>query len=84
MPEQKRKMNLLGHDTEVTDVPIKKSNETWNEYELEDGSVIRFKSTATGVLRLDQHTPDGNPVYLVLNGQVVTVIHAPEHLRKKT
>jgi hypothetical protein len=81
--ETKRKMPFFGNEIDVTEVPILKSEERWNEYELEDGSIIRFKATATGVLRLEHHGPDGNPVYIVQNGQVVSLVSAPEHLKKK-
>ncbi|MCL5259463.1 MAG: hypothetical protein M1532_02355 [Nitrospirae bacterium] len=81
--EKKVKLPLFGHDVDAFDVPIVKSQENFNEYELEDGSVIRFKVVATSVLRLDgQYTPEGDPVYLIKNGQVVTVISAPDKLRK--
>ena len=75
---------LFGNPTEVSEVPIAHSEERANEYELEDGSVIRFRAVATAVLRIDnQFDGEGNPLYLVKNGQVVTVVKAPDHLRKK-
>ena len=84
MPEKKIKIPLFGHDVEATDVPISKSTENYNEYELEDGSTIRLKVVATSILRIDgQYTPEGDPIYLVKNGQVVTVVDAPKVKRKK-
>jgi hypothetical protein len=85
MPEKKRKMNLLGHETEVTDLDIvEKKNERMAEYTLEDGSVIRFIAYPTAVIRLDgQYNPDGTPIYLVLNQPVTTVVSSPEHLKRK-
>lgn len=84
MPEKKIKISLFGQDIEATDVPISKSTENYNEYELADGSTIRLKVVATAVLRLDgQYTPEGDPIYLVKNGQVVTVVDAPKTVRKK-
>lgn len=46
--------------------------EDWNEYELEDGSVIRTKTVITKVLRLDGYfDPYGNPVYVVQSQMIV-------------
>ncbi len=63
-------------------VPINQSNENWNEYILQDGSVVRLKVVTTEIWRvLDEFDQDGNPVYFVKSGNVVTVI-APDHLRR--
>lgn len=84
MAEKKIKIPLFGNDIDASEVPIIKSQENFNEYELEDGSVIRLKVVATAVLRIEgQYTPDGDPLYLVKNGQVVSVISAHDNLRKK-
>lgn len=74
MPEQKRKMAILGTEIEVADVPITTATEFFNEYQLEDGSVLKVKSVATSILRLEgQFTPDGRPIYLVLTSPAVNV-----------
>ena|ERR1035437_738715 len=67
MPEQKKKMDIFGHhQMDVTDVPQVSATEHFNEYVLEDGSVLRVKMVATSFLRLEgQFTPDGKPVYIV-------------------
>ncbi len=63
-------------------VPVNTSNENWNEYILQDGSVIRLKAVATEIWRiLDEYDQDGNPVYFVKSGNMITVI-APENLRR--
>jgi hypothetical protein len=84
MPEVKKTIPLLGREVEVADVPISKSTEPWSEYVLEDGSVVRFKSVATSILRVEgQYNPaDGLPVYLVLSSPVVNVVSAPDNLRQ--
>lgn len=74
MPEQKRTMNILGKDMEVADVPITSMKEAVNEYELEDGSILRVRNVATAILRVEgQRNPDGSPVYLVLTAPAVTI-----------
>ncbi|MGO8988800.1 MAG: hypothetical protein ACLQGU_08285 [bacterium] len=84
MPEVKKKIKLFGQDKEVTDVPIVKSTEPWSEYELEDGSIVRFKNVATSIVRVEnQYGPDGSPMYLVFSSPVNYVYYSPEKLRKK-
>lgn len=84
MTVKKLKLPLLGRETDVTEVEIVERREHVAQYTLEDGSVIRFTAVPTAVLRIDgQFNSDGNPLYIVLNGTVVTVVTAPEDLRKK-
>ena len=64
MPEQKKKLDVFGTQTDVADVPIKRATEFINEYELEDGSVLRVKSAAVSIVRIEgQFMPVGKPVY---------------------
>ena len=85
MPEKKRKMTILGHESDVTEVDIvEKKNERMAEYTLEDGSVIRFIAYPTAVIRLDgQYNADGSPIYLVLNTPVTSVVSALDNMKKK-
>jgi hypothetical protein len=77
MAEQKKTIKVFGNDTVVVDVPIVKADEHFNEYELEDGSVLRVKNVPHSMLRVDeQYDPNGNPVYIVLTTPVVSVISA--------
>lgn len=79
MPEQKRKLPLFGRDVDVMDVPATISKEYFNEYELEDGTILRAKGVATAFLRVEgQFLPDGRPVYLVLMSPTVDVISSPK------
>ena len=84
MTEKNFKIPLFGHDVEVVEVPILNSTEGFNDYELGDGSKIRLKIVATSILRLvGQFNADGDPIYIVKKGQVVTVLQAPDALRRK-
>src|SRR5271166_654988 len=84
VPETKTKLNLLGRDVDVTEVPIVERHETPAEYHLEDDSVVRFATVATAVYRLDgQYDMEGNPIYLIKNGTVVTVIHASPQTKRQ-
>ncbi|HEY5176761.1 MAG TPA: hypothetical protein VII95_14465 [Terriglobales bacterium] len=68
---------MLGRDVDVAIVPILKSSEGFNEYTLEDGSVLKVKSVATSIMRVEgQFLPDGRPIYMVFTTPVVNVEHS--------
>ena len=74
MPETKKKLTLFGLQIDVSDVPIVKAQEHFNQYVLEDGSVLRVKSVATSMMRVEgQYLPDGSPIYVVLTSPAVSV-----------
>lgn len=80
----KRKINLPpdGREVEATVLPFRSGGEHWNEYLVDDNSVIKIKLVATEVLRLDgEYDPMGNPIYLVQSTNIMAV-DAPEHLRR--
>jgi len=84
VPEIKTKLNLFGRDVDVTEVPIVQRHETPAEYHLEDGSVVRFATIATAVYRIDgQYDMEGNPIYVIKNGNVVTVIQAAPKTKRQ-
>lgn len=86
MAETRTKIRLFDKETDVVEVPITSRKETPSQYELEDGSTIIFSAVGTVVYRLvDQWDPaEGNPIYLVKTGQSVTVVKAPQNLRRPT
>ena len=64
-------------------MPFQTGGEHWNEYLVDDGSVLRLKLVATEVIRLDgQFDQEGNPLYMVNSTNVLTV-SAPEDLMHK-
>lgn len=74
MPETKKKLPVFGLEIEVSDVPIVKVDEQINKYTLEDGTVLRVKSVATSIMRIDgQFLPDGSPIYIVASTPVSSV-----------
>jgi hypothetical protein len=83
MAETKKTMRLLGQDKIVTEVPVVRSTEAWSEYELEDGSVLRYKTVATSIIRIDgEYNPDGTPIYLLMPAPVIYAVSVPDTLRK--
>lgn len=80
MAEDKtQKLTIGGTSVGVTEVEIvKRLREQANEYELEDGSVIRVSNPSLVVLRLEGvRDNEGNPAYYVRNGTAVIVVKGP-------
>lgn len=64
-------------------VSFQTGGEHWNEYLVDDGSVIRVKLVATEIVRIEgQYDAEGNPVY-VLQSTNVMAVDSPENLRRK-
>ena len=82
--ERKKKLKLPnGEDVEATVLSFQAGGENWNEYLVDDGTVIRVKLVATEVLRLDGHyDAQNNPVYLLQSTNVMAV-SSPEKLKRK-
>jgi hypothetical protein len=77
------KVTFQGKEFDATLVEANQASEYWNQYLLDDGSVLKLKTVATQIVRLvDEYDPEGNPIYVVRSGNIVTVT-APEHLKKK-
>jgi hypothetical protein len=57
--------------------------EEYNSYKLSDGSMIRMKTVVTNIIRTDESTPSGEPIYVV-NSQNVLVADVPDDLKKST
>ena len=55
--------------------------EEYNSYKLSDGSIIRMKTVVTNIIRTEEFTPGGEPVYIV-NSQNVLVADVPDELKK--
>jgi hypothetical protein len=72
-----------GEPVDGTEVSFQNVREHWNEYLLDDGTILKLKPVATEVFRLDgKFDAEGSPVYL-LKSRNVMVVKAPDHLRKK-
>lgn len=78
MPDIKKKLPLLGFEVDVSEVTVVEMQEYFNEYKLEDGTVLKVKGAISSVLRVDnQFLPDGNPVYFAYLSPVVKVQSSP-------
>ncbi len=80
---RKKKINLGGTMVEGTEIGFRPSGEHWNEYLLDDGTVVRIKLVLTSVVRVDgMYDAEGEPVYFA-NSTNVMGVSAPEELRRQ-
>mgnify|MGYP001602353913 FL=1 len=71
-----------GKEHEATVLEFQNAREHWNEYLLDDGTILKLKPVATEVMRIDGvFDAQGQPVYVVMTTNIVTA-NAPEHLRR--
>jgi len=69
-----------GREIEGEIMPFQSGGEHWNEYLVEDGTVIKIKLVASEVVRLNgEYDQAGNPVYIVQSTNVLSV-SAPDEL----
>jgi len=79
----KIKMALGTEEVEAVPIDINQTNEYWNQYLLDDGTVVKMKLVATKVLRVDnKYDLEGNPLYIIQSTNI-TSVNAPDDLKKK-
>ncbi len=80
---EKVKINFGQEIVDATPVDINQANEYFNQYFIEDGTVLKMKLVATKVFRIDdRYDQEGNPIYFVQSTNVLSV-NSPSHLKKK-
>ncbi len=80
---EKVKINFGQEIVDATPVDINQANEYFNQYFIEDGTVLKMKLVATKVFRIDdRYDQDGNPIYFVQSTNVLSV-NSPSNLKKK-
>jgi hypothetical protein len=82
MARTRRIQGSDGQEHEAEPVGFRTSGEHFNEYLLDDGSVLRIKLVVTDVWKVkDVYDGHGDPAYVV--GQsLVMAVDAPDHLRE--
>jgi hypothetical protein len=79
----KIKINFGGEEVDAMPIEVTQSTEHWNQYLLDDGTVIKIKTVLTKVLRVDnKYDNEGNPLYITQTTNIVSA-DAPEGLRRK-
>ena len=80
---EKIKLNFGSEVVEATPVDVNQASEYFNQYFLEDGTVLKMKLVATKVFRIDdRYDQEGNPIYFVQSTNVLSV-NSPAELKKK-
>ena len=80
---EKIKINFGQEIVDATPLDINQANEYFNQYFIEDGTVLKMKLVATKVFRIDdRYDQDGNPIYFVQSTNVLSV-NSPSNLKKK-
>ena len=64
----------------ITEVDFKAPEEQWLEYQLTDGTLLKYRSTVMSIARSDKYDENGNPFYFV-NSQQQWRSYPPESLK---
>ena len=63
-----------GRKVQATEVGIRKANEHWNEYELEDGNIIKIKLVVVKMIKADaKNELTGEPIYISNTQNLMTL-----------
>lgn len=63
-----------GRKVEATNIDFKTKKEDWSEYTLVDGSVLKFKTIITSVIRTEDYDPmTGDPIYIIQSTNISRV-----------
>ena len=82
MANEKVTINMGRRQVQATPVEINQSSERWNEYLLEDGTVLKMKLVLKKVYKVEgEYDEEGNPVY-VMQSTNVTAVSSPKELKK--
>jgi hypothetical protein len=80
-----RKIKVKGPDGlehDAVELSFQNAREHWNEYLLDDGTILRLKPVATSVAKVEgMYDQQGNPVYII-NATNIVVASSPDHLRR--
>jgi hypothetical protein len=68
------KITHEGREIEAAPINICSTNETWSEYMLKDGTMIRGKLMLTRVYKSNEKTKEGIPVYQWFHQVVFDVV----------
>ena len=77
------KINWQGREAEAEKIPVQSMREEWNQYFLDDGTVLRARLIVSDILRVvGEYNADGDPIYIIKSTNFVNS-DCPDSLRKK-
>jgi len=68
---------------EAADLDFTEEEESWNVYNLSDGTRLKVKLVLRGVKRLKRYNPDGTPIYVINSQNIVRAVNVPEEVKEK-
>lgn len=72
-----------GREADFEEVEFETINEDWNEYELEDGEIVKVKTVVQKIMRAtNTHNEAGDPLYQIASQNVVTASNIPQEFRE--
>lgn len=83
MSDEKIKVPFKDKMVDAVEVKFKVIKEEWNEYSLEDGTIIRFKSVVTQIARTTKYNENNEPIYSLRSQNVATTKIMDNKLMKK-
>jgi hypothetical protein len=85
MAERPVKVPLpTGQFADGAEVPVEETTERWTDVTLEDGTLLRVKTTVLSATRVaGQWDPEGNPLYFIKSAPVVMIVSSPDSLKRK-
>lgn len=80
---KKVRVPVGGEIVEGEEVEFKPLEENWNKYQVEDGTIIKFKAVISRIVRTQKYNQiTGDPIYYVVSSNVIDAL-VPENLKKE-
>lgn len=79
----KKQYNVGGRMVSGEEVEFQVDKENFSTYILEDGTGIKFKAVVLKFIRLDEYTPNGEPIYMVQATNAL-VADVPDSLKRRS
>jgi len=85
MAERPVKLPLpTGQTVDGLEIPIEESTERWSDVRLEDGTVLRVKTTVLSATRVTgQWDAEGHPLYFIKSIPTTAIVSSPDHLKRR-
>ena len=84
MAKKRVKISFGGQQLEAEPVKVTQSTERWNEYQLDDGTVLKLKLLLADVHRVEgRYDAEGNPMYAIHSTNIICA-DAPRRLRRQS
>jgi hypothetical protein len=79
---EEREYDYMGKKAKGKEIDFKLEKEEWNVYKLSDGTTLKVKTVVATIVRLNEYSPQGEPIYFINAAPAITADVPPE-LKKK-